>query len=98
MYYNYTNTLPAITATLVYDGCEDGELRLEGSSNSQEGRVEICINNAWGTICDNDWNVRDGNVVCAQLGFQPFGKGFLIKFCNFVHYSYFISVRFYSTI
>ena len=59
--------------------CSDGELRLEGSSddmqaNTREGRVEICINNAWGTICDTLFGSKEADVVCGQLeGFQMDG-------------------------
>ena len=39
---------------------------MEGA-NSREGRVEVCRNNAWGTVCDNGWGKPDATVVCRQL-------------------------------
>ena len=46
-----------------------GSIRLAGSGDSSvtEGRVEICINGEWGTICDNGWDSLDAKVVCRQL-------------------------------
>ena len=38
-----------------------------GGANESEGRVEICINNAWGTICDSGFTKEDAKVVCRQL-------------------------------
>ena len=36
-------------------------------ANAREGRVEICINNAWGSICDQGFTKEEAIVVCRQL-------------------------------
>ena len=53
--------------------CTDGAVQLRGSSHAIYGRVEICMNGNWGTICDYYWDNRDASVVCRQLGFAPHG-------------------------
>ena len=53
--------------------CTDGQLRLAGGNIENEGRVEICISNRWGTVCDNSWGSTDAAVVCQQLGYSSEG-------------------------
>ena len=55
--------------------CDHGEVRVVPVSQTlNQGRVEICIDSNWGTVCSDGWDNDDAAVVCNQLGYGRDGK------------------------
>ena len=48
-------------------------MRLVGGKSPNEGRVEICLNSKWGTVCHDFWGTADAQVACRQLGYLSTG-------------------------
>ena len=56
----------------------DWEMRLVNGGNSLEGRLEVCLNGVWGTICDQSWDDTDAGVACSQMGHSARGTNYEI--------------------
>ena len=50
----------------------DGTVRLVGGHNVKEGRVQVCYNGKWHSICSDNWSEMNGeaDVVCSTLGYS----------------------------
>ena len=49
-------------------------MRLEDGEREYEGRLEICYDGEWGTVCDDGLDSDVATVVCTQLGLSLHGK------------------------
>ena len=76
--------------------CNETDIQLVDGAEANIGRVEICLNGVWGSVCDDNWDVRDAQVVCRQLGYNG---GVLAVCLSFRTLSYllFHLIRIYST-
>ena len=55
--------------------CTDGDIQIipYNSDNKQMGRVEMCVNGTWGTVCSDFFDDNDAKVACRQLGYSHLG-------------------------
>ena len=54
--------------------CTEGDVRLVGGSTHYEGRVEVCVNRAWGSVCAySQWSSQDAKIVCNNIGALTLG-------------------------
>ena len=58
-----------IVNDVVYSNCTTGDIRLTDGPSEYEGRVEICMNGVWGSVCDYGWDTSEATTICKQLGY-----------------------------
>ena len=72
--HNYYNVVGCIDP-YIEPSCEDGMIRLSPDGPTpNEGRVEMCYQNIWGAVYDQNWSQFDAAVACTQLNFSRTGQ------------------------
>ena len=54
--------------------CNDGDVRLIDGLYEADGRLEVCLNQQYGAVCDDEFGQPEATVVCRQLGYND-GEG-----------------------
>ena len=58
----------SVDVDTTFSNCTTGDMRLVGSDDGHEGRLEVCVNSAWGTVCSDNFDSSDAAVACEALG------------------------------
>lgn len=69
----FTKLETVISNGVVGGVCTLGEVRLVGGPTNSSGRVEVCFDGQWGTLCGDRNSSSTANVICTQLGFASQG-------------------------
>lgn len=64
-----STTLPPSPPSIASNPFFEGQLRLVGGRNEEEGNVQIFHMGEWGSICDDEWDSYEAAISCRQLGF-----------------------------
>ncbi len=60
----------------------EGEIRLVAGSTHREGRIELCSNGHWGTVCSDGWTEREAALVCSRLGYSGASRSSFTSTCS----------------
>jgi len=70
MFAEYAPSLSLPRCLLADLGNVGHPVRLVGGQSPSKGRVEIYVNGAWGTVCDDSWDLTDATVSYKHMHFD----------------------------
>ena len=53
-----------------HSDCTDYDVTLVGGKTGNEGKILMCLNGVWGTLCDSSFSATDAGVVCNNAGYS----------------------------
>ena len=65
--HDVLNTSSLLPTGSSHDGCREGSVRLVNSTIEYEGRVEVCSDGIWGTVCGV--GILDATALCRVAGY-----------------------------
>ena len=68
-YVYSTCIVDSIDINVTPSNCTDYDVRLVDGDTTNEGKVLMCINGVWGTLCHSSLNTIDAAVICATAGY-----------------------------
>ena len=83
---NFAQSNQSICVLLDPGNCEEGAIRLADGIIDQEGRVEVCHDGVWSSICDSGWDRTDAYIICQQLGYAETGNFTMTVHCSLVYF------------
>lgn len=63
--------------------CTDYDVSLAEGATANEGKIKVCLNHFWGTVCDGYLDTTDASVLCRQLGFPSLGIHLVEKYYQY---------------
>ena len=58
---------------ILVEKCQLRDIRLFGSDFHSMGRVEMCFDGYWKSVCRSSFDNVDASIVCGQLGYSKYG-------------------------
>ena len=65
-----------MTIIIIPDPCNDTDVQLVGGLDMYEGKIEICFNQTWGSVCRRSYSYATETLACRKLGL-PYGMKLL---------------------
>ena len=61
---------PPTDLNVTQSNCTDYDVKLVDGPGINEGKIIICINEVWGTLCNSGITYNIAGIICLELGYQ----------------------------